>query len=869
MRSVAYCLFLASGAAGLIYEVVWMRMLMRILGATVFAYTVVLSAFMLGLALGGWHFGRRIDRRGRPLLLYAALEAGIALWALGLLPLLGFMLHLFAVAARAFSDVPLLVDVTRCLFAFVALLVPTIFMGGTLPVLTKFLVSEHHQLGQKVALLYAVNTFGAILGAAAAGFVLIGKIGELRTVLVAVALNLTAAGLALLLTRIIRPAAGRLQPAGQPPAGGSPEPAPIPRGSQALLLLVVALTGFTMLAYEVLWTRTATLILHNTTYAFSLMLLAFLTGIALGSAIMAAIFRRWQPNWPARWRLFALLQFLIGLAALFSFGSTVPVTGLSYRVWVAVGGPLVEWVSGPVPAVFLLLAPLTLLSGASFPVAVSLHTRELAKVGGAVGAVYLFNTIGCALGSAVAGFFFLPRLGIAASFLICISINLLAAGAMILWLPVASFRARLRPAGAGAVLAGLSLLFVLGLTNGLDIPRTLLKKRLERPYQQNIFYREDINGIVSVWINPLEPDLWLNNKRLYIDGQPMASAFRYGMIYERLQAHYPLLLHPDPKDVLVICLGTGTTLGSAGQYPISRLDCVELSSSVVAAGDCFREETHNILDDPRLTVFIDDGRNYLLSTTNTYDVITAEPMHPHLAGTVNLYTREYFHLVRDRLRPGGICSHWIPLHRMQPREVKMAAQAFREAFPYTILFLETAEAIIIGSDQPLKIDLSRWRRFLQDPRTKADLEEVGLDGLPELLATYIMDDPALSRYLGDTPPVTDDRPALEFFGGFPRVDTHQPKNIREVLAHRDPLHLLRAKFVGELTPEEDDALTKLYRLEAVYLSAYADYVSGELRSAQEGFAAVLKEAPADRRAEISLNTARRRPKVYPSGSSLP
>jgi hypothetical protein len=333
----------------------------------------------------------------------------------------------------------------------------------------------------------------------------------------------------------------------------------------------------------------------------------------------------------------------------------------------------------------------------------------------------------------------------------------------------------------------------------------------------------------------------------------MAAAYRYGMIYERLQAHYPLLLHPDPQEVLVICLGTGTTLGSAGQYPVSRIDCVELSASVVAAGVCFTEETHNILGDPRVTVHVDDGRNYLLATTRTYDVITAEPMHPHLAGTVNLYTREYFRLVRDRLRPGGICSHWIPLHMMRPREVKTAMRAFRDVFPYTLLFVQTADAIIVGSDHPLKIDLPRWRRLTQDPRVSTDLEEVGVRGLPALLASYMMGDPALDKYIGNVPPVTDDLPTLEFFRPLSPRSPTQSENIRDILAQRDTLDQLGDHLAGKLSQREAAALERLYPLEVIYLRAYADYVSGNLRAAQDGFEEVLRVAPQDRRAEMTLN----------------
>ena len=860
MGSVIYWLFLASGAAGLIYEVVWMRMLMRILGGTVLAYTIVLSAFMLGLALGGWHFGRRIDRRGRPLLVYAALEVGVGAWAI-LLPFgLALAVYLFASAARGLPDAPLLLHAVRSLLAFAALLVPTTLMGGTLPVLSKFLVQRERDLGPRVGQLYAINTVGALLGAGAAGFVLIGTIGEIRTTLIGVLLNLTAAGGALVLARSGRREAA---PSADLPAEREAAQAPPVSGwRNGLLLVVVAVTGFTILAYEVLWTRTAVLLLSNTTYSFSVMLLSFLTGIAVGSAVMASVLRWWQPSWDARWRLFAALQVLIGIVALLSLASTVPVVGLVYPLWTRFGGPLVDWFAGPVPAVFLLLAPLTLLSGASFPIAASLYARGLSLVGRSVGAVYLWNTIGAAAGSAAAGFLFLPRLGIAHSFLVCIAINAVAGIAMMLSLPTPRFVQRLRPALAWAAIAALCLGLSARATGGLDLPRTLLRKRLERPYQRGIFYQEDINGIVSVWINPTESDPWLNNKRLYIDAQPMAAAYRFGMLYERLQAHYPLLLHPDPQDVLVICLGTGTTLGSAGQYPVATLDCVELSPSVVAAGTYFEEETHNILEDPRLTLYVDDGRNYLLATQRSYDVITAEPMHPHLAGTVNLYTREYFQLVRSRLRPDGICSHWIPLYKMRPDEVKAAIRAFSEVFPHTILFLESGDAIILGSDQPLTIDVARWRRVLSNPAIASDLAEVGLSSVPQFLSTYVMADDAVKAYVRDVPPVTDDLPTLEFYGSQAAAETGTQDNISGLLPHRARLDDLLPRLRGALTDEEAARLGILYPLEKVYLRAFADLASRDAEAARTGFLDVLRLAPDDKRAEVNL-------KMLQMGRGLP
>ena len=853
MTSVIYWLFLASGAAGLIYEVVWMRILMRILGATVLAYTIVLAAFMLGLALGGWRFGRRIDHRGQPLLVYAALETGVGLWALLLPSLLTAALALFVSIARGLADSPVLLNIIRSLIAFAALLLPTILMGGTLPVLSKSLVHSGQEIGNKVGKLYAVNTFGAILGAGAAGFILLGKIGEIRTTLIAVALNLTAAAGAALLARSLPQPPDPRRGAQQCALAESPASPSLAR--QALLLVVVAITGFTILAYEVLWTRTAVLLTGNTTYSFSLMLLAFLTGIAVGSAIMAAAFRTWNPSWAVRWRTLATLQLLIGLVALFSFAAPVPAVTITFPIWRKLG--LTNLLPGPVPALFLLLAPLTLISGASFPVAASLCVRDLKAVGSGVGSVYLWNTLGAAAGSAVVGLVLLPAFGITNSFLICIALNLLAGLVLLASTPAAALGHRARPALAWLGFAAVSFAIIWPATGGLQIPRTLLRKVLERSYRKCLFYQEDVNGIVSVWINPLQKDPWFNNKRLYIDAQPMAVAYRYGMIYERLQAHYPLLLHPDPKDALVICLGTGTTLGSVGQYPVSTIDCVELSRSVVDAGVCFKEETHNILDDPRLTIHITDGRNYLLSTSKTYDVITAEPMHPHLAGTVNLYTKEYFQLVKSRLRPGGICSHWIPLHRMRPDEVKQAIQAFRAVFPHCLLFVETADAIILGSDQTLKIDVDRWRRFLKDPRIALDLEEVGLSGVPQLLSTYMMDNNGLQVYADNIPPVTDDRPTLEFYGSDASNRAGLALNVREIVERRAGLDSLRSHLIGRFTEQENAYLSKLYPLESDYLRAYADYASGDYVAARDGFTRVLQVAPEDKRAEISRDAITR------------
>ncbi|MFB3881651.1 MAG: fused MFS/spermidine synthase [Armatimonadota bacterium] len=849
MTALIYLLFLASGAAGLIYEVIWMRMLMRILGATVLAYTIVLSAFMLGLALGGWGFGRRIDRRGNPLLVYAGLETGVALWAIALHPLSGLLLAGFAYAASAMPSAPFLLDLLRGGIAFAALLLPTTLMGGTLPVLTRFLVQRRGELGGKLGGLYAVNTAGAILGTGAAGFALVGSIGETRTTHVAVILNLAAAAGALFLALSYRRRAPGSSASDVPRSQDSAAARPV------LVLIASAVTGFAILAYEVLWTRTGVLLAGNTTYSFSLMLLCFLTGIALGSAAMSALLRSsLRFDYLARWRLFAGIECLIGLVALASFASPVPVVAVTAPIWDRIAAPLAAWLSAPALPILVLLAPLTLLSGASFPLAASLYARDDQRVGGAVGSVYLWNTVGAAAGSAAAGLLLLPRLGITHSYLLVTAIIFAAGVLLISSTPAQPIARRLRPAFAWCLAGGALLAIAFPATGGLDIPRLLLRKRLDRPYQRCIFYQEDINGIVSVWQNPNESDPWINNKRLYIDAQPMAVAYRYGMIYERLQAHYPLLLHPDPKDVLVICLGTGTTLGSVGRYPVSAIDCVELSPAVVDAGVCFTEENHNILKDPRLTLNINDGRNYLLTTRKTYDVITAEPMHPHLAGTVNLYTREYFELVRSRLRPGGVCSHWIPVHRMRPQDVTSAIQAFREVFPHTLLFLETGDLIVLGSDQPLRVDAARWRTLLADPHISGDLAEVGLSTVPQLLATYMMDDAGIASFVDGSPAVTDDLPTLEFYGSYALSESALPGNVRSIVSRRQPLASLEQHLVGRLTPEEEASLETLYPLESNFLLAYADFVSRDLLAARAGFVEVLAKAPEDKRAAIQLRT---------------
>ena len=660
-RRLALGLCLLSGVAALMYEVVWMRALTFVFGVSAHATATVLCAFMAGLAVGSWRARIRAVATRHPLRLYAGLEAGIGIWSL----LLPFMLEaatpIYAVVHRAAGGNLPLVNAARFLIAGGLLFVPAALMGATVPVLARVVVRRDATVGGDLALLYGLNTLGAVLGTLVAGFVLLGPIGMMGTTLVAVVLNAGVAG-----------AAWKW---GSAAAAGSPSPGPpplqvgpadvVPPGLARLLLGVAWLSGFTALGWEVLWTRLLVFYLHNSTYAFSAMLAVFLFGLAAGSLLVSRHADRITD--PAR--AFGTLQVAIAILALAAVRcyTLLPEAAALFTSVVPIRSVGAAWALVFLQAALIML-PSCLLMGAAFPLAARALAGSARGASRSMATLYAVNTLGTVAGAFLTGFVLIPTLGLGRTAAALVLTSLLAGAALWWSRPVPARRPR---ALRWALLAGLAV------AAPVVVPAHLFRDAFERRFGKVLYYKDQATDTVAV--AETRPGLLDSRTIFYADGRGTAGIF--SAPENRVSGHLPMLLHPDPQDALVICFGVGNSLAAVGRHPVGRIHCVELSPGVVEAAPLFSATNRDILADPRVRLTVEDGRIHLLSTAERYDVVTLEPPEMHTAGVVNLYTREFYELVRRRLRPGAVVCQWLNIRKMEEREFRMLLAAFRAVFP--------------------------------------------------------------------------------------------------------------------------------------------------------------------------------------------
>jgi spermidine synthase len=739
LRGAVLAVFLVSGAAGLAYEVVWTRALSLVFGVTAFAAASVLAAYMGGLALGSWLFGRRIDRGGNPLLLYALLEAGIGLYAL-LVPTLFELLHWpYLLLHRLDLSYPVFAF-GRGLLAALVLLVPTLLMGGTFPILVRFFVTSRRDVGLGTATLYAVNTLGAILGCLLAGFLLIERLGLVGTTRLAAGVNLAVAAAAALLGWGSRAgAAGAREDVAGPgePAGAAP-------AARRIVLVCIGLSGFAALGYEVLWARALLRYLYNSTYAFTTMLSTFLLGIAVGSAVYAVWLRRSRRPL----LVFAVLELLAGLGFVVS---AIAFEQLGQLTGAGIAQGSIRSFSDSLAAMFvraacILLLP-TLFLGAALPLATEVCARGLATVGGMVGRVYAVNTLGAILGSLLTGFVLIPAAGMQGTLIVLVGVNLACAAALLLAEPAPVRRRAL----AGGIALGLlpAALFA--------IPRDLFRRTFVSAGESLVFYREGATDTVGV------VDSSMGRTIVYEDRRGTAGTWTYRWNF--FFGHLPLLLHPgEPKRVLNICFGVGNSLSAAASHAsVDQITSVELSPHVIDAAGYFWTNDR-VVEDPRVRIVVDDGRNFVRTDGGSYDVIELEPPETFTAGVINLYTREFYRDAAARLAPDGVLIQWLPVGEAPLEQERMLFRAFTDIFPEATAWrqLEDGAILLVGSRKPLRIDYQRLRRRMQEGRVRRDLELIEIRDADHLLSFFTLDPAALEDFVRDVEPVTDDRTVLDF-----------------------------------------------------------------------------------------------------------
>ena len=744
IQAIVLVLFFLSGATGLVYEVVWQRMLGLVFGNTTFATAPILVSFMCGLALGSFYFGRLVDRYREPLKLYAYLEAGIAVFAL----LAPFIISgVTAVYAGIYEHVHTtfyLFSLLKFILCFLVLLIPSFLMGGTLPVISKFFVERFETLSWRVGILYGSNTLGGVIGAFTAGFLLINWLGVSGTTYAAAVVNILIAGAALGLSKFLV-------------SDGSVEPRPreretvgtgqqvYPKYISTVVLIVYALSGVCALAYEVLWTRVLVFFLGNSTYAFTIMLTTFLLGLALGSLIFARFLDK-------RKHLLVFLAFIevfIGLSALLSIWQVTKLDDILPATHSTLGGSWYATIATNYVGSFLIMLIPTVLMGIAFPLAIKIFVSNLARLGHGIGNLYSANTLGAVVGSFAAGFVLIPAIGITKSIMLIAVANLVL-GAVVLFFGLLA-RHRVKWGLAGVMVVLLVVMVATVTTPGITLQRLPLGQEL-------LYYKEGSATTVAV------ARYGGGEKLLMVNGVGEVPTDYDSLLTFHMLGHLPLLLHEDPQKALIICFGAGIASGAVAEHSLQEIDAVEISPEVIEANKYFLEENQAVLDDPRLNLTIEDGRNYLLGTTNRYDVITSDATHPRSGDSWVLYTREFYELARERLNPDGIMTQWLPVHNLAPADYKTILKTFQTVFPDTTLWLTNRYTLLVGTKKELTIDFSLLAQRLQDDKINEDLEQFGLGDPIAFLSTFVMGKEAIAEFTLGVPINTDNRPVIQFAG---------------------------------------------------------------------------------------------------------
>lgn len=832
VRRTLLVLFFLSGACGLVYEVVWMRMLTLVFGATAFAAAAILASFFAGLALGSFWFGRLIDRGHDPLRVYGLLEAGVGVFAFLMPALLAGVTEIYVLIAREVGLGWYAISLVRFALAFTVLLVPATLMGGTLPVVVKFFARRESRLGRDIGRLYAINTFGAVVGTMAAGFFLILLLGVRETAYVAGTVNLLIAGVVLWMAWRARGArVAEAEPA-------APLPAPLP--GARLALWAVGISGVCALALEVLWTRSLVFFLDNSTHAFTTMLTAFLVGIALGSALVARFI-------DGRRRLLAdlgVIELLIGASALLAMPVLVNATPVLRRLADASPDATLWWRWSALrllTSLSVMLVP-TVLMGMTVPIAARICAPGVAGVGGALGRVYAFNTLGGVAGSVLAGFVLIPWLGLRDGILLIVGANVLLGAVLVLADEGVRHRTAARVAVALTLVA----------TGAVAVPlarggMTLTSFVEELDTESVLHYDEGVGGTVKVFADEN------GDRYISIDGFPVAGTSLGMLDAQKALGNIPMLLSAAPgARVNLIGFGAGGASWAVLQYDVSRVDVVELVPEVPRAAGWFPTVNHGVLEQPRLNLILGDGRNHALVTDETYDVISIDATSPKMAGNGNLYTLEFYRMLRERLTDRGLVVQWLPFHLLSDAEMRMTTRTFMSAFPHSTLWLSAIRhhGILVGTVDELRIDYTALQRKLERPGVREELAPLRAASAVDVLSWFVMGEDALEEYAAGARLNTDDRPYLEFTPAmnYFMSTRYVVKNLVELRERRESVLPLLVN-VGRDAEEAASVVQAVQRrFDAVQHSIAGDvlYYAGRTEEARAAYAAALAIDPEDR-----------------------
>ncbi|MDC0357582.1 fused MFS/spermidine synthase [Oligoflexia bacterium] len=769
MRRIISILFLLSGITGLVYQVLWAKYLALFLGSTAQAHTIVLAVFLGGLALGSIVFGRIADRIGNQLALYGWLEIGVGVLGAASPYLLSSGADMYLYLARDNLLNPTILFLLKLVFSALVLLVPTVLMGGTLPALSRFMTDALGDMERKVSWLYFLNSAGAAFGALIAGFVLIPGLGlDLSTSLVAAG-NIVIGLIALLLAK------GRAGVLAANQVGPTTEVAEAGGGVSVyhiyIIYFAIFLSGCISLGYEIAWIRLLSLVLGSSTYSFSIMLAAFIAGIALGALLVN---RRIFPSVDS-YLLFGFAELALALSVLFTlqFYERLPFYFSFYKGMLS-DTPAAYNVFLLLKFLFcfcLMLLPTTCL-GMTLPLATRAVTNSVSEIGKKVGNVYSANTLGNVIGAILAGLLLLPLLGIQTLIEAGAVLNLLIGLIVVFTAAQTVARTKLTTAFVCIALAALALGYVGSwdkkiITSGAFLKNITLHNisfdKFKHGFgnQDLLYYKDDSNATVSV------TKYHGGGTVLKVNGKADASTGR-DISTQMLLAQIPLMLKTDAKQVLVVGLGSGITAGSALTHTIDTVDVVEISQGVVEAAQYFNSHNGAALKDPRLNLHVEDAKTFLALTPKLYDVIISEPSNPWIAGIGNLFSVEFYREAKAHLAPGGVMVQWFHSYAIDDELVRLILRTFAASFEHVTLWntiqnsAVDGDFLLIGSSRPLVPSYSAVEAKLIEPKIAADFARIGIKSLATLMSLQVGTDRGV-RAIGGRGHLNADRfPVLEY-----------------------------------------------------------------------------------------------------------
>ncbi|MEQ1886792.1 MAG: fused MFS/spermidine synthase [Bryobacteraceae bacterium] len=811
-------LFVGSGCAALIYEVVWFQLLQLVIGSSAVSLGVLLGVYMGGMCLGSLLLPRLVPSAVHPLRLYALIEAGIGLC--GVLVLYGVP-HLDGVYAAMYPVIAVngfAAILLRGAICALCLLLPTLLMGASLPAMARWVESSREGVAW-LGFFYGGNIVGAVFGSVLAGFYLLRLYDMPFATWVAVAINACVAIVGLALASVA--AYAPLQQQGsldeamleESSAAAAPEPAvagdlrPQPLASRPVYL-AIALSGLCALGAEVVWTRLLSLMLGATVYTFSLILAVFLVGLGLGSSVGAVLAKRWKHPSAA----LGVCQFLLaGTAAWAAFAIAKLVPSADFDPTIPVN-PMDVFQMDLFRCAWAIL-PSACLWGASFPLALSAlaQGRREQDAGALVGKTYAANTAGAITGALLFSMILIPATGTqqAERWLVILSA---VAAILALWRKVDA--ATITKAAAIALVAA-GLAWTVQPVPWLALGYGRRMNQYVSYNSQPLYIGEGMNSSIVVSQYP-------NGTRYFhVSGKVEATTETFDMRLQRMLGHLSALFTKQPESVLIVGFGAGVTAGTFVQHPtVKKITISEIEPLIPPASTkYFREQNYDVLHDPRTEIHYDDARHFILTTNEKFDVITSDPIHPWVKGTSTLYSKEYFELCKQHLKPGGVVTQWVPLYESDFATIQSELATFFSVFPHGTVWNSDVrnqgyDVVLIGQADPAPIDVDEWKDRLNRPdhqRVLASLAEVGLGSAYELISTYAGRDDDLRPWLKDAQINQDRNMRLQYLAGWGLNFNHPDWIYQNILEYR--------KFPNGMFTGSERAVEPVRRMFGIQLPA--------------------------------------------------